>query len=512
MLPFLDERMHLDIKAIDGTGPHMDGDYFARLSATLVSGGDRRIRLDQHGRNQYHASATPTDALAYGSSTISSISHHAFETLTLRWRDRLDYSLPAKDYAEGLDAIRAGLADHFGLDTQIAIVFAASGTDLEYVGLAAAHDGRPITAVLLGRDEVGSGCIYSAAGCFFSEETATGARVLAQTPVDSAFAGTELVDVAVRDAAGLPRTSTAVAAELSRHVEQARSEGRRTVVHVVHGSKSGLTLPGLGDVERLVSAHGDAITVVVDACQLRITPAVVRRYLELGCVVLMTGSKFAGGPPFSGFALVPGAVRDSAMPLPPGLRHLADRAEWPVDWPGAECLEARGNFGLLLRLEAALIELERFAGLPANRIDEVTARFSHHLMTLVKRLELAEVPGAGGMSCLASETLRTLDLSERWPECDFDTAQLVHGQIARQSHNWIGREIRLGQPVKTHRMPDGRIAGTLRLSLSMPLIAELASLPDDLLDQRLENDMTLIGTAISVATAATVGQKRPAAA
>lgn len=504
--------MHLDINGTNRTAPRMDGHHSARLIAALVSGGDRRLRLDQQGRNQYHASAAPTDALAYGSSTISSISNHAFETLARRWRDRLDYPMPASNYAKGLDAIRAGLATYFGLDAQTAIVFAASGTDLEYVGLAAARDGRPITAILLGRDEVGSGCVHSAAGRFFADETATGARVIAHAAIDPVFACTELVDVPVRDAAGLPRASAAVAAELSLHAERANAAGRRAVVHVVHGSKSGLTLPALADVERLVSAHGDTMTVVVDACQLRIAPATVRRYLELGCVVLMTGSKFAGGPPFSGFALVPGAVRDRALPLPPGLRRLANRAEWPADWPGADCLDARGNFGLLLRLEAALIEMEGFAALPADRIAEVAARFSHHVMALVKRLELAEVPGAGGVSCLASETLRTLDLSARWPDCDFDAARRVHGQIARQSHHWLGREIRLGQPVKTHRMPDGRLAGTLRLSLSMPLICELALLQDGLLDRRLENDMALVGAAISAATTMALGQKQPAAA
>ncbi|KTE05112.1 hypothetical protein [Sphingopyxis sp. H115] len=477
-----------------------------------MSGGDRRIQLDKQGRNQYYASAAPSDALAYGSSTISSISSHAFEQLVCRWRNRLDYPMSAADYTNGLDAIRAGLAAYFGLCEDSAIVFAASGTDLEYVGLAAARDGRPITAVLLGRDEVGSGCVYSAAGRFFSEETATGARVIAQAVIDPAFDGIELIDVAVRDESGLPRTSAKIAAELSSHVEQAKAGGRRSVVHVVHGSKSGLTLPALAEVERLVSAHGDAMTVVVDACQLRITPATVRRYLELGCIVLMTGSKFAGGPPFSGFALVPGRLRDSAMPLPPGLGRLAIRAEWPSDWPGADCLDVRGNFGLLLRLEAALIEMERFAALPAGRIDEVSARFSHHVMGLVRRLELAEVPGVGGVSCLASGTLRTLDLSARWPECDFDAARLVHGLIARHSRHWLGQEIRLGQPVKTRRMSDGRIAGTLRLSLSMPLMAELAPLRDDLLDERLGGDMTLIGAAISAATAATLGQDQPAAA
>lgn len=483
--------------------------YAARLASALASGGDRRIRPDDAGRNQYHASVLPSDALAYGSSTISSISDHAFDMLLHRWSDRFGRPVAADDYAEGLATLRVQLARHFGL-TDTAIVFAASGTDLEYVGLAAAHDGRPLTAVLLGRDEVGSGCIHSAAGRFFADETATGAHVVAQTAIDPVFAGTELIDIPVRDPAGRPRASAAVAAELALHIERAATRGRRAVVHVVHGSKTGLTLPALADVERLAAAHGEAATFVVDACQLRIAPGTVRRYLALGCVVLMTGSKFAGGPPFSGFALVPAGTAQRALALPEGFRRIANRAEWPADWPGADCLASSGNFGLLLRLQAAMIEMERFAALPAGRVTEVTARFSHHVMRLVKRLELAEVPGSGGTMCLASETLRTLDLSARWPQCDFDTAKAMHAYITRLSRQWLGHEIRLGQPVRTHLMPDGRAAGTLRLSLSMPLMTEMARLSDPALEEKLDHDMSLVGAAISAAASTVLSERHSA--
>jgi hypothetical protein len=494
----------------DRRPPPIDPAVAARLADALTSGGDQRIRPGADGRNLYHATVLPADALAYGSSTISSLSEHGFNALLDHWRDRLGRPMAAEAYAEALAMLRQRLADHFDLiDT--AIVFAASGTDLEYVGLAAAYDGRPVTAVLLGRDEVGSGCVHSAAGRFFADETAIGAGVVARTPIDPAFADTELVDVAVRDAAGRPRASAAVAAELALHIERAAAQGRRAVVHVVHGSKSGLTLPAIADVERLAATHGDAALFVVDACQLRMAPGAVRRYLALGCVVLMTGSKFVGGPPFSGIALVPGAVRDQARPLPGGYRRLAARAEWPADWPGADGLIASGNFGLLLRLQAAMIEMERFAALPGEQIAHVIARFSHHVLRLVKRLELAEVPGAG-TSCLATETLRTLDLSARWPGCDFGAARAMHGLIARQSRQWLGHEIRLGQPVRTHQMSDGRPAGTLRLALSMPLIADLAALPVPALDARLDRDMALVGAAISAAASIALATPRPAPA
>lgn len=503
--------MRLSPKGLDARALHPDGRDAARLTQLLVSGGDRRIRLDAAGRNQYHASAAPSDALAYGSSTISSISDHAFAALLRRWRPRLDRPVAADDYARELDAIRDGLTRCFGLDDGTAIIFAASGTDLEYAGLAAAHDGRPLTAILLGRDEVGSGCVHSAAGRFFAEETAIGARVVAQAAIDPVFAGTELVDVPVRDDSGQPRASAAVADELSQHVERAAAAGRRAVVHVVHGSKSGLTLPALSDVERLVAAHGDAMTVVVDACQLRIAPAGVRRYLDLGCIVMLTGSKFAGGPPFSGFAFVPAAIRARVRPLPRGLRRIACRAEWPADWPGVDALDARGNFGLLLRLEAALSEIERFAAVPDDRVAAVSARFCQYAADMAGRLGVAEVPGAGGVSCLATRTLRTIDLSARWPDCDLDAARALHAHIARHARRDTGREIRLGQPVRTHRLPDGRSAGTLRLSLSMPLIAELAALVPAALDQRLGDDMALIERAIAAAADVTFDRKTPVA-
>ena len=56
----------------DRRPPPVDPAVAARLADALTSGGDRRIRPGADGRNLYHATVLPTDALAYGSSTISS--------------------------------------------------------------------------------------------------------------------------------------------------------------------------------------------------------------------------------------------------------------------------------------------------------------------------------------------------------------------------------------------------------------------------------------------------------
>src|SRR5512140_3009025 len=49
----------------------------------------------------------------------------------------------------------------------------------------------------------------------------------------------------------------------------------------------------------------DRVQVVVDACQMRLGRPRLRKYLDRGCMVIVTGSKFFTGPPFSVALLVP---------------------------------------------------------------------------------------------------------------------------------------------------------------------------------------------------------------
>jgi hypothetical protein len=152
--------------------------------------------------------------------------------------------------------------------------------------------------------------------------------------------------------------------------------GRRSLVHIVHGSKTGLVLPELPEIDALLAEHGDDVSLVVDACQARITSEALHAYLDHGAIVFLTGSKFMGGPPFSGFALVPAQAAERAERLPAGLANVFRRAEWPEDWPGREQLPDEDNRGLWLRLDASIFELERFQMLPLDRIERMVATFS----------------------------------------------------------------------------------------------------------------------------------------
>lgn len=441
------------------------------LIRLLASGGDERLALNpQTGLNRYMSGPYPRDILAYASSTANDISPPAFRHLL----DRTTQG--GADYRTVLDAMRARLRKVFALDDSVEVVFAPSGTDLEYVALATVTHRAPagVHNILLGADEVGRGCIQSAAGNFFTGRTALDRTV----DVGASVPGLEAVslsDIPVRCGEGYAHTSQEIAAAIDREVQTAEAEGQHALVHVVHGSKTGLILPQTRELDRLQSRWGDAMTLVVDACQVRLGASEVAAYLDRGAIVLMTGSKFVGGVPFSGFALIPASIGQAAPPLPAGFDALFRRAEWPEGWPGAEVLPDGDNPGLAARLEGALFEMERFWALPAATITDVVGSFQQALRRdLIEPLGLREVRTSGEEAARAAavdldliSTLVTLDVSMLAPAGTFDQAVALHAALACAG-------VRLGQPVKSVRLPGGGWGGTLRLGLSMPQIVALA--------------------------------------
>lgn len=458
----------------------------------LASGGDARIRVQRGGNtNRYGASPFPRETLGYAASTANDISIAAFDHLrglVGGWPG--GSLLDARAYADSLEAMRARLRRAFGLDAGVGIIFAPSGTDLELVALAlaACATGRPVTNVLLGADEVGSGCPLAASGRYFAQETALG-QVCAGHPVDG-LGGTELVNLPVRREDGSALDPATVTASIDREARRARGGGRHAIAHVVHGSKTGLVLPDLAGVDRLRGRHGADLTLVVDACQARITPGTVRALLARDAIVLLTGSKFMGGPPFSGFALIPAPLAPR-RPLARGLATLFRRAEWPLDWPAADHLPDCANPGLLLRLEAALFELERFQALPGEARDRVVAGFGRAAHCVSARLG-APLVGAVGPGALPETTLATLDLSTLPSRPDLATAQ-------RWCRVLAARGMRLGQPVRWKRLAGGAWAGNLRISLSMPMISAMAGMDASALTERFDRDMARIASVLEAA-------------
>jgi len=474
----------------------------ARSAADLMTqGGDARILLGREtGLNRYFSAPAPRDILAYASSTANDISPAAYAEAERVLAEMGCEPGPAL-YAGRLEALRGRIRRAYGVAGEVEIVFAPSGTDLEYVALAAIAGRTPggTHAILLGADEVGTGCIHSAHGRYFANETALAIRTEPGAPVPGlGGVHVELVDIPVRDRMARVRPSTYIAERIRAAIAAARAAGRHSLVHIVHGSKTGLILPSLGDVDRLIAAYGEESTLVVDACQGRITPAAVNDYLARGAIVFVTGSKFIGGPPFSGFALVPAALARIAPPLPVGFATIFRRAEWPARWPGGATLADSVNLGLLLRLEASIFELERFQLLSAETVERVILAFHAAVRAeIVEKTPARRVapypPGQvedADTHPIEMRTLSTLDLTQFLPRgATFEDAQAWHKAMA------LGG-VRVGQPVKCVRLPDGNWGATLRIGLAMGQVTDRAELSQDALARSFARDMALIRDAL----------------
>lgn len=472
---------------------------------TMTTGGDARIVLrPETGLNRYHSAPRPSGVLAYASSTANDISAPAFAHVEALLAE-LGPDLSGRAYAERLEALRGRIRRAYAVADEIDIVFAPSGTDLEYVALAcAAGRGRGGTHnILLGADEVGSGCIHSAFGRYFARETALG---VATVPGDAVpglgETHVEMIDVPVRDGHGRARPSAEIAARMDMAIAEAEAAGRHVLVHVVHGSKTGLILPSLADIDRLVAKNGDSVTLVVDACQARITSPAIADYLERGAIVFVTGSKFMGGPPFSGFALAPRRFREEARPLADGFATLFRRGEWPEGWPGVQALEDGANPGLLLRLEASIFELERFQRLAIEEVTRIILCFHQAVREeIIEKTPAHRVapypPGekeTADTHPIEMRTLSTLDLSEFSGGSSFEDSTRWHKAM-------LAHGVRLGQPVKCVKLDDGSWGAALRIGLSMPMVVERAALEEEALRLSFVEDMARVREALEAVAA-----------
>jgi hypothetical protein len=365
----------------------------------LTEGGDARIVLDVvSGLNKYACAPIPDPGMiALGSSTASIVSAQGFRAADLL-RTKLALAAASSEsayamYAGELNRMRAELLNLCGIADGADVVFAASGTDIHLIAAQAfssAEKQAPLV-IMVEANETGSGVAAALAGRHFSSHSALGESVASGSDIAHA-AAVEVVSVALRDSNGKARPAAAIDADFEVLASQAAQAGRRVLLIVIDGSKTGTIAPSTGCALRLQQQYAGRIDVMVDACQFRIAPATVRAYLQRNFMVALTGSKFVSGPTFSGALLIPPlcARRMRKNPIPPALRAYSSRADWPQDWDAAIALDQVANFGLLLRWEAALSEIRAFRAVPEEQVIKFLTAFGAAVQAKLKSAPLLE--------------------------------------------------------------------------------------------------------------------------
>jgi hypothetical protein len=321
------------------------------LAAALVSGGDLRLQLDPlTGLNKYLCAAYPSaQVICFSSCTASPISAAGWQAAQDTYARLLgDPQRPFQPEALQAEAIAtaAALRSTLGLDGIAEVLLTPSGTDatLFAVGLLAAETpGQLLTSIMGEAPETGTGVPLAASGRHFSDFAAGGlVFVRPGTSLQGLPQDMRTLHIPLRGADGSVRPSALVDADFLRAAAEVSG---RPIVHLIETTKTGLRAPGY---------LPEGTDVIVDACQARVSPTRLRQYLQRGWPVLITGSKFYGGPAFSGAVLFP-AARLAALDLsavPFGLATYCH--DVGSGQPAA-------NLGTILRWRAALAEMQRFA-------------------------------------------------------------------------------------------------------------------------------------------------------
>ncbi|NHA66749.1 hypothetical protein [Phycicoccus flavus] len=381
-------------------------DMLTTTERVLCSNGDSRHTVGPGGTNRYGNRYVPEPGLlSFGSCTSSTISETAYDAADRLhgWIRALGPDVVAESVDDLYERVRAELVSNIAMTSASSLdtVLCPSGTDAEMVPLLVGlAESRSVTTVLVGASEAGSGTAHAARGDHFDAVTPSGREVEAGTPVDAEVAGrVHRERVTIRDAAGVPRDEADIDADVRAAVRAAVGRGDHVLLHLIAHSKTGVHAPSLDLVEELVHAHEGHVDVVIDAAQGRFSRHGLTESLRCGYIVMVTGSKFFGGPPFAGAVLVPHRrAGGSAVPtvVPEGFADYFVPAMLPRSWREARASLPPGlGLGVLMRWWAALAEIRDYYSVPAALRLEVLRRFQRVVPAIIAatdHLELSTVP------------------------------------------------------------------------------------------------------------------------
>jgi hypothetical protein len=368
---------------------------FQPIDELLASGGDSRLTLSVPAReNAYGCTPFPCDGLIdFASSTASSISREAYGRAQSARDALLAHAL--QDGAEAAceaaaEAARATLLTHLKLeDSGAEVVFAPSGTDVQVhaLFLAGALLRRPLTAIIVGSDQTGSGTAHTCKGQHFSQTTSRGWAVEKGAVIAGLADSLASMEIAFCKPDGRFRSLAEVDTAVLEAVEIAAGQGRGVLLQAMDASKFGWKAPSDACLAEITQRWPGQVQIVIDACQLRLSRTRLRSLLDDNCCVLVTGSKFFTGPAFSGALLVPRGISERMAVLDraaSGLSGYSSRHDWPRRWQGLRAHFPHDlNLGQWLRWEAALEEMRRYYAIPKNFRDGFAKTFAAGLTELI---------------------------------------------------------------------------------------------------------------------------------
>lgn len=354
------------------------------LSLVLTGGDERTSLRADTGANRYHLNPVEHHRLfSRGSCTAGTLNPDTESALRARADVLLggDFASLLRDHEVRLKR----LLSYAGED-KFDIIFAPSGSDLAYLPIlitSILNPGVPIKSFVTCPEELGSGTNVACSARYFMRQTQFGRQVEPKVPLNDRLE----IDV-VRYPA---RSESGHIVDHRKDLEEAIHAHRHhpRIGNLVMGSKSGIE-----DNLTLVPSTDEDVLWSVDLCQFRNNKRLVNVLLDMGCLVMITGSKFYQAPPFCGAMLVPRRItrRLQDARVDPGTTSGFDQVFSAYDFgTGLENLRPHfpvfENRGLAARWECALLEMELFDRLPADTTRDLVGDWNRFIMGLLEAHE-----------------------------------------------------------------------------------------------------------------------------
>jgi len=411
----------------------------------LVSGGDERLLINPStGLNKYNIPIEPIDcAINRSSSTSNPIScddlEYAEELLAKLLEETRSGVTEKAAFDTMLHELRLSLRKEWNLDeSDISVTLLSSGTDAELVpvmlGVLRAQRAREeedeqcdVLTILTAAGELGSNTQMAATGKVcgdilpvhqlrdlrnaedngsspkrqrfsFIPKKLTTSSVIGETQPEKCqpkkldnvfplFGSIAAMEVPLRDEISGALVTPGVLDDKVTHIvttAAASGQYKAVLLHMVIACKTGHCVPSVNCVQKLVGQFPEVVPVV-DACQMRgLTALSIRRLIKLDFILMCTGSKFYGGPPFSGAVIFPSKYTEELED------HLSKSVACRScitnsllsgyicattvsrNWPELRALLPESpNFGLALRWSLALRHITKYHQIPEAKREDI---------------------------------------------------------------------------------------------------------------------------------------------
>lgn len=492
--------------------------FAQRTEMLLQYGGDDRLTLDINSSklNKYFSSTIPrVNVLRRGSCTCSTISLEAYLQADTKRVEMLKSTLMGSNTDKLIevetDLIRSRIFEVLQIPEEgPEVVLFPSGSDAEFLPLLIAiaratsknneKNVKPkVFNYVVAAGEVGSGTPNAATGKHFSVLSPKGS----EQKMNDTLKGLDgdMIETILYK----PRSKTGSADflenEISLSISQklSQSEGSVAILHLVVASKTGLIYPSMKVIDNLKQLYQDRLLITVDACQLRCRLDIIKEYINQNFVVLITGSKFYTGPPFSGAVVLPLQAKlelenylSSSNSGIVGLRDYLTKCDIPLTMPEMKRFISDGrleasewyNPGLLLRWHCALPIMEAYRKLDAQLVLQFTQYWIDHVKTTLKEhenyLKIVEVTEGIDDDIILGNSNTIISVAVYKSDKTFlnaDELKEFHSKMTQSLsidndiNKYCEYEIMLGQPVK---LADSGF-GVVRIALGADMVVDALS-------------------------------------